>query len=298
LTSRDENKKTASQSFGVEAVLRTASTRSGQIGVVHFACRADLEGLVLRWSTEIVAVAEPSAESVAFAKGAAVDANGFLFRNPAPSLRALCASKTRVEVRGVLHEVLGEHTQKIASATGDGADAGAFSDFSAKETDDKTGAVANDDAVPSDADESRRVGAYLFRRHVPRERLDVDACARALGVWREKIVVSATPVPLSVVEAILDAEAKVVVAPDAEAAAAEASARPFGIHANAKGDKGLSGFFAAFYHALYVVGADAVAALGAAALVHPECARFRCHMRIDGKLVALKAGDDDLLPEE
>jgi hypothetical protein len=47
-----------------------------------------------------------------------------------------------------------------------------------------------------------------------------------------------------------------------------------------------------------VVGADAVAALGAAALVHPECARFRCHMRIDGKLVALKAGDDDLLPEE
>ena len=59
-----------------------------------------------------------------------------------------------------------------------------------------------------------------------------------------------------------------------------------------------TGFFAAFYHALYVVGADAVAALGAAALVHPECARFRCHMRIDGKLVALKAGDDDLLPEE
>jgi hypothetical protein len=290
LTSRDENKKTASQSFGVEAVLRTASTRSGQIGVVHFACRADLEGLVLRWSTEIVAVAEPSAESVAFAKGAAVDANGFLFRNPAPSLRALCASSARVEVRGVLHEVLGEHTQKIASATGDGADAGAVSDFSANETD---AAVANDDA-----DESRRVGAYLFRRHVPRERLDVDACARALGVWREKIVVSATPVPLSVVEAILDAEAKVVVAPDAEAAAAEASARPFGIHANAKGDKGLSGFFAAFYHALYVVGADAVAALGAAALVHPECARFRCHMRIDGKLVALKAGDDDLLPEE
>ena len=294
LTSRDENKKTAS-AFGVEAVLRTASTRSGQIGVVHFACRADLEGLVLRWSTEIVAVAEPSAESVAFAKGAAVDANGFLFRNPAPSLRALCASSARVEVRGVLHEVLGEHTQKIASATGDGADAGAFSDFSANETD---GAVANDDAVPSDADDRRRVGAYLFRRHVPRERLDVDACARALGVWREKIVVSATPVPLSVVEAILDAEAKVVVAPDAEAAAAEASARPFGIHANAKGDKGLSGFFAAFYHALYVVGADAVAALGAAALVHPECARFRCHMRIDGKLVALKAGDDDLLPEE
>jgi hypothetical protein len=32
--------------------------------------------------------------------------------------------------------------------------------------------------------------------------------------------------------------------------------------------------------------------------VHPECARFRCHMHVDGKTVALKAGDDDLLPEE
>ena len=298
-----KDEKTAS-AFGVEAVLRTASTRSGQIGVVHFACRADLQGLVLRWSTEIVAVAEPSAESVAFARGAAVDAHGFLFRNPAPSLRALCASSARVEVRGVLHEVLGEHTQKIASATIDGLDVGAFSDVSSTKTDvggvgdDAT--LANDDVsaafAAADENKSRRVGAYLFRRHVPRERLDVDACSRALGVWREKIVVSATPVPLSVIEAILDAEAKVVVAPDAEAAAAEASARP--VTTNAEGDKGLSGFFAAFYHALYVVGADAVAALGAAALVHPECARFRCHMRIDGKLVALKAGDDDLLPEE
>ena len=98
----------------------------------------------------------------------------------------------------------------------------------------------------------------MFRRHVPRERLDVDACSRALGVWREKIVVSAHPVPLSVVEAILDAEAKVVVAPDAEAAAAERTrnrSKP-PTPGSANGDD-VSGFFAAFYHALYVVGADA-----------------------------------------
>ena len=55
-------------------------------------------------------------------------------------------------------------------------------------------------------------------------------------------------------------------------------------------------FFAAFYHALYIVGADAVAALGAAVLVQPACGHFRCHMRIRGELVTLKAGDDDLLP--
>ena len=297
---RDKNPgdeaKAEKRAFGVEAVLRAASARSGQIGVVHLACRGDADGLTLRWAREMVAVAEPSAESAAFARGAAVDANGFLFRNPPPSLRALCASGPRVEVRGVLHEVLGEHTQKIASA--ENASAGGAPPAA------NAAYHANDDefihGVSSDTreDDTRgRVGAYLFRRHVPRERLDVDACARATrGVWREKIVVSTTPLPPAVVAAILDAEAKVVVAPDAEAAAAEGATRTS--DANAQGDTRLAGFFAAFYHALYVVGADAVAALGAAALVHPECARFRCHMHVDGKTVALKAGDDDLLPEE
>ena len=297
---RDKTQKTPGdeglgkkRAFGVEAVLRAASARSGQIGVVHLACRGDADGLTLRWAREMVAVAEPSAESAAFARGAAVDANGFLFRNPPPSLRALCASGPRVEVRGVLHEVLGEHTQKIASFSADDASAGGARDSAAN-----AARRANDDAFETNEDETRgRVGAYLFRRHVPRERLDVEACARATrGVWREKIVVSASPLPPAMVAAILDAEAKVVVAPDAEAAAAEGATRTS--DANAQGDARLAGFFAAFYHALYVVGADAVAALGAAALVHPECARFRCHMRVDGKTVALKAGDDDLLPEE
>ena len=40
----------------------------------------------------------------------------------------------------------------------------------------------------------------------------------------------------------------------------------------------------------------AVAALGAAVLVQPACGHFRCHMRIAGELMTLKAGDDDLLP--
>ena len=290
--------------LGVDSVLRTASTRAGQIGVVHFACRADPLGLVLRWAEEMVAVAEPSAESAAFARGAAVDANGFLCANPAPSLRALCAASARVEVRGVLHEVLGEHTQKVVSCetrSASGGVAGRDGDRGDESSDaSRGGGVGNErDSSGVSPDTRALVGAYLFRRHVPRERLDVDACSRALGVWREKIVVSAHPVPLSVVEAILDAEAKVVVAPDAEAAAAERTqnrSKP-PTPGSANGDD-VSGFFAAFYHALYVVGADAVAALGAAALVHPECARFRCHVRVDGKLVALKAGDDDLLPEE
>lgn len=51
-------------------------------------------------------------------------------------------------------------------------------------------------------------------------------------------------------------------------------------------------FFAAFYHALYVVGADAVAALGAAVLVQPSCAHFRCHVRVPG------VGDISMAPDD
>jgi hypothetical protein len=156
---RDKNPgdeaKAEKRAFGVEAVLRAASARSGQIGVVHLACRGDADGLTLRWAREMVAVAEPSAESAAFARGAAVDANGFLFRNPPPSLRALCASGPRVEVRGVLHEVLGEHTQKIASFSADDASAGGARDSAAN-----AARRANDDAFETNEDETRgRVGA-------------------------------------------------------------------------------------------------------------------------------------------
>jgi hypothetical protein len=240
--------------------------------VVHFACLSDAEGLVLRWGTEIVAVAEPSVEAEAFASGAAE--SEFEFDSGGPpnpprrshkrSLRELCASRTRLEVRGILHELLGEHVQRIPASAG-APSSGA-------------GGSASD------------VGAYVFRKYAPFERLDASACAAALGVWREKIIVSVAPMDARIIETILDAEAKVVVAPD-EAAARFESRAP-------DSDAVVAGFFSAFYHALYVVGADAVAALGAAALVQPKCARFRCHMRIDGKLVVLKAGDDDLLPEE
>ena len=60
---RDETQKTPGdeglgkkRAFGVEAVLRAASARSGQIGVVHLACRGDADGLTLRWAREMVAV--------------------------------------------------------------------------------------------------------------------------------------------------------------------------------------------------------------------------------------------------
>ena len=108
-------------------------------------------------------------------------------------------------------------------------------------------------------------------------------------MWRDKIVVSRGALPEEMVVMLLDAEAKVVVAPDVEEARAAAAAEKPGDAVD---------FFNAFYHALYVVGADAVAALGAAVLVQPRCGHFRCHMRINGELMTLRAGDDDLLPDE
>jgi hypothetical protein len=32
--------------------------------------------------------------------------------------------------------------------------------------------------------------------------------------------------------------------------------------------------------------------------VQPNCHHFRCHMKINGEILTLKAGDDDLLPDE
>jgi hypothetical protein len=171
---------------------------------------------------------------------------------PVASHHERCARHAKIEVDGVLHAVLGKHVQ-----AGDGP--------------------------------GGEIGAYLFRRWSPAERLDVDAGAGMLGVWRDKIVVSRAALPEEMVVMLLDAEAKVVVAPDVEEARAAAAAEKPGDAAD---------FFNAFYHALYVVGADAVAALGAAVLVQPRCGHFRCHMRINGELVTLRAGDDDLLPDE
>ena len=171
---------------------------------------------------------------------------------PFVSLHDLCARYAKIEVDGVLHAVLGKHVQ-----AGDGP--------------------------------GGEIGAYLFRRWLPAERLDADAGAGMLGVWRDKIVVSRGALPEEMVVMLLDAEAKVVVAPDVEEARAAAAAEKPGDAVD---------FFNAFYHALYVVGADAVAALGAAVLVQPRCGHFRCHMRINEELMTLRAGDDDLLPDE
>jgi hypothetical protein len=46
-------------------------------------------------------------------------------------------------------------------------------------------------------------------------------------------------------------------------------------------------FMAAFYHALFVVGADATAAMSAAAIVQPACAYYRCHVLVEGEMIVL-----------
>ena len=122
---------------------------------------------------------------------------------PFVSLHDLCARYAKIEVDGVLHAVLGKHVQ-----AGDGP--------------------------------GGEIGAYLFRRWLPAERLDADAGAGMLGVWRDKIVVSRGALPEEMVVMLLDAEAKVVVAPDVEEARAAAAAEKPGDAVD---------FFNAFYHA-------------------------------------------------
>ena len=155
-----------------------------------------------------------------------------------------------------------------------------------------------------DGDEGGDVGAYIFRRSLPAEYVDAAVAEDVAALWREKIVVSSSALPDDIVRALLDADAKVVVSPSFEETCGGGVCGG-GVcggssisNAGERDEGGLEDFFNAFYHALYVVGADAVAALGAAVLVRPGCGRFRCHMKIRGVVTTLKAGDDDLLPSE
>ena len=238
---------------GLVALLRAATRFASQMGVIHFNCLADAEGMTLRWAEEMIAVAEPSAAASDFVKRSRANRG---------TLAELCALETRVEVDGALHTVLGKHVQR-------------------------------DDGVGGG-----EVGAYLFRRASPGERLGSEEARGLLAVWRDKIVVSHAALPGDLIATILDADAKVVLAPlladdDGEGDDGMRHERLGGMWSCDAID-----FFNAFYHALYVVGADAVAALGAATLVQPNCHHFRCHMKINGEILTLKAGDDDLLPDE
>jgi hypothetical protein len=51
---------------GLVALLRAATRLASQMGVIHFNCLADAEGMTLRWAEEMIAVAEPSAAASDF----------------------------------------------------------------------------------------------------------------------------------------------------------------------------------------------------------------------------------------
>jgi hypothetical protein len=162
------------------------------------------------------------------------------------SLYEMCSSVPSVEVEGVLHTFIGKHLQ----------------------------ADSNDG----------QLGAYLFKRTIPLEYLSDYTASKLIGMWKDKIIVSQASIGADLLEALLDAGAKAIVAPSNE------DPDNF-ISAGADGDDILQ-FFAAFYHALYVVGADAPAASSAACMIQPSCSYFRCHVRVRGSTVELKPGEE------
>lgn len=162
------------------------------------------------------------------------------------SLYEMCSSVPSVEVEGVLHTFIGKHLQ---SDSNDG-----------------------------------QLGAYLFKRTIPMEYLSEYTASELIGMWNDKIIVSQASISAELVEALLDAGAKAIVAPSNE------DPDNF-ISASGDGDD-IFQFFAAFYHALYVVGADAPAATSAACMIQPSCNYFRCHVRVRGRTVELKPGEE------
>ena len=160
------------------------------------------------------------------------------------SLYQMCSSVPSVEVEGVLHTFIGKHLQ---------------SDYS-----------------------DGQLGAYLFKRTIPLEYLSDHTVSKLIGMWNDKIVVSQASVGNDLLEALLDAGAKAVVAPSNE--------DPENFISGGNGDD-IFQFFAAFYHALYVVGADAAAATSAACMIQPSCNYFRCHIRSRGATLEIKPGE-------
>ena len=144
----------------------------------------------------------------------------------------------------------------------------------------------------------RHIGAYLFRRRLPRETLDASRVASSAGAWRDKIVVR-TAVSRDLAGRSSTRGAKVAVAPSAGRRRFWGAAPPRrGGRGNAGGGgsrarrrrrgemreggpaaaggggapgAALGDFFGAFYHALYVVGGRGGRARGGRA----SCAAVR-----------------------
>jgi len=128
-------------------------------------------------------------------------------------------------------------------------------------------------------DLGERTTAFLFHRTVPMDYLDGSTSRELFGLWRGKIIVSQSSPPSSLTAAWLEAGAKCVIAPCSTNATETVASEQ-------------AEFMAAFYHALFVVGADATAAMTAAAIVQPACSYFRCHILVDGKIVTLSPDEE------
>ena len=128
-------------------------------------------------------------------------------------------------------------------------------------------------------DVGERTSSYLFKRTVPMDYLDGSTSRELFGLWRGKIIVSQSSLPSSLVAAWLEAGAKCVIAPCKEGGAVNVESEQ-------------TDFMAAFYHALFVVGADATAAMSAAAIVQPACSYYRCHVLVQGGIVALRPDEE------
>ena len=90
---------------GNEIVRQAATKFAGHAGVIHFNCLSDAEGLVLRWQTDVTAIAEPSSMALSFLDKVKRHDESFA------SLDELCSVLPSVEVDGVLHTFLGKHQQ-------------------------------------------------------------------------------------------------------------------------------------------------------------------------------------------
>ncbi|KAG0585410.1 hypothetical protein M758_2G009100 [Ceratodon purpureus] len=154
---------------------------SPQVGVIHLALHSDVNGMILSWRSDLLAVAEPGEKASEFLQNVIssmrLGSTGKT-RVPLPqlsNLAELVAGFPRFSMGGTLYRFMGRHTQVLA--------------------------------------DGQEVGAYMFRRTLASVHLTPDDVRWMVGAWRDRLVLCTGKQgpPASVAKAFLDAGAKAVI---------------------------------------------------------------------------------------
>lgn len=260
------------------------TSAAAKVGAVHLALHATPSGLVTAWRSDILALAEPSADADALARDIACSAALQRAANAAAAAEVAAASGDGSSggVPGAL--LAGSRNGGVTASAQYGDDGAAFSGRG-NGSGDGSGLGGGEAVAPPSlsalcsscsrfelqdgsvltlltkqevhAPGGPRVASFMFQRLSPAGWLTAPQLAAMMGQWQQQLVVSSGWLPPALTAALLVSGVRAVVAADRWGASAAAP------------PAALAAFFRAFYRAL-TAGRPVLASLEAAETAHPE----------------------------